>query len=42
MPESVRVLGIDPGSRFTGYAIIDVVGTNASVVDLVWCVDGWS
>lgn len=33
MPESVRVLGIDPGSRYTGYAIIDVVGTNACVVE---------
>jgi crossover junction endodeoxyribonuclease RuvC len=33
MPESVRVLGIDPGSRHTGYAIIDVVGTNACVVE---------
>lgn len=33
MPESVRVLGIDPGSRYTGYAIIDVVGTHASVVE---------
>lgn len=33
MPESVRVLGIDPGSRYTGYAIIDVVGTNPCVVE---------
>ena len=32
MPESVRVLGIDPGSRYTGYAIVDVVGSNARVV----------
>ncbi len=32
MPESVRVLGIDPGSRYTGYAILDVVGSTAHVV----------
>jgi crossover junction endodeoxyribonuclease RuvC len=32
MPESVRILGIDPGSRFTGYAVIDVVGVDVSVV----------
>jgi crossover junction endodeoxyribonuclease RuvC len=33
MPESVRILGIDPGSRYTGYAVIDVVGNNAGVVE---------
>lgn len=33
MPESVRILGIDPGSRYTGYAVIDVAGTDAQVVE---------
>ncbi len=33
MPETVRILGVDPGSRYTGYAIIDVVGNNAGVVE---------
>lgn len=33
MPEAVRILGIDPGSRNTGYAIIDAVGDGARVVD---------
>ncbi len=33
MPEPVRILGIDPGSRYTGYAVIDVVGNNVAVVD---------
>ena len=33
MPDSVRILGIDPGSRFTGYGVVDVVGSNAEVVD---------
>jgi crossover junction endodeoxyribonuclease RuvC len=28
-----RILGIDPGSRITGYGIIDVEGDRASVVD---------
>ncbi len=32
MSESVRILGIDPGSRFTGYAVIDVVGADVGVV----------
>lgn len=32
MPETVRIFGIDPGSRHTGYAIIDVAGNRASVV----------
>ena len=32
MPESVRILGIDPGSRFTGYAVIDVFGADVNVV----------
>lgn len=33
MPEPVRILGIDPGSRCTGYAIIDAVGDNVGVVE---------
>ena len=33
MPESVRILGIDPGSRYTGYALIDVVGATPRVVE---------
>ena len=32
MPEPVRILGIDPGSRRTGYAVIDAVGDDAGVV----------
>ena len=28
----MRILGIDPGSRFTGYGIIDVEGDRATVV----------
>ena len=32
--ESVRILGIDPGSRATGYAILDGAGDNGVVVDL--------
>ncbi|HQU15991.1 MAG: crossover junction endodeoxyribonuclease RuvC [Gammaproteobacteria bacterium] len=28
----VRILGIDPGSRITGYGVIDVVGTRACYV----------
>ena len=32
MPEPVRILGIDPGSRFTGYAVIDVFGADVNVV----------
>lgn len=32
MPETVRILGIDPGSRHTGYAIIDVSGSRARAV----------
>ena len=32
MPEAVRILGIDPGSRFTGYAVIDVFGADVNVV----------
>ena len=32
MPDSVRILGIDPGSRFTGYAVLDAAGANAGVV----------
>ena len=32
MPDSVRILGIDPGSRCTGYAVIDVFGTDVNVV----------
>lgn len=33
MPDSVRILGIDPGSRYTGYAVLDAVGSDAGVVD---------
>lgn len=33
MADSVRILGIDPGSRFTGYAVIDAVGAEAGVVE---------
>jgi crossover junction endodeoxyribonuclease RuvC len=33
MPEPVRILGIDPGSRYTGYAVIDVVGSKPRVVE---------
>ena len=33
MPDPIRILGIDPGSRFTGYAVIDAVGNNAGVID---------
>lgn len=32
MSDSVRILGIDPGSRFTGYAVIDAVGADVGVV----------
>ena len=32
MPDSVRILGIDPGSRCTGYAVIDVFGSDLNVV----------
>jgi len=32
--ESVRILGIDPGSRATGYAILDGSGDSGVVVDL--------
>lgn len=32
MADTVRILGIDPGSRRTGYAIIDVAGSRARVV----------
>ncbi len=28
----MRILGIDPGSRFTGFGIIDVQGDNATLV----------
>jgi len=33
MAESVRILGIDPGSRATGYAVIDVVGSTPHIVE---------
>ena len=33
MADTVRILGIDPGSRYTGYAVIDTVGGNATVVE---------
>ena len=29
----MRILGIDPGSRITGYGIVDVTGTNVRYVD---------
>lgn len=32
-PDSVRILGIDPGSNATGYAVIDAVGDAAAVVE---------
>ena len=32
MPDSVRILGIDPGSRCTGYGVIDVFGSDLYVV----------
>lgn len=39
---SVRILGIDPGSRFTGYGIIEVRGTRSDCVahGRVVCGDG--
>ena len=33
MSDAVRILGIDPGSRLTGYAVIDSLGSNAGVVE---------
>ena len=33
MSDAVRILGIDPGSRYTGYAVIDSRGADAGVVD---------
>ena len=33
MAEPVRILGIDPGSRVTGYAFLDAVGGSVGVVD---------
>jgi len=33
MPDSVRILGIDPGSRCTGYAVLDATGAHGGVVD---------
>lgn len=33
MAQPVRILGIDPGSRYTGYAVIDVVGSDPRVVE---------
>jgi crossover junction endodeoxyribonuclease RuvC len=32
--EAVRILGIDPGSRATGFAILDGAGDKGTVVDL--------
>lgn len=32
MIRTIRILGIDPGSRLTGYGIIDVVGSKLQVV----------
>ena len=31
--EKIRVLGIDPGLNITGYAVLDLVGINASIVE---------
>lgn len=31
-PDEIRVLGIDPGSRLTGFGVIDCVGDTASYV----------
>lgn len=33
MREVVRILGIDPGSRLTGYGIVDTQGTHIKFVD---------
>lgn len=32
MADSVRILGIDPGSRLTGYGVVDVTGRNVAYV----------
>ena len=32
MTETRRILGIDPGSRYTGFGIVDLVGDRASYV----------
>ena len=32
MRQAVRILGIDPGSRLTGYGVIDVQGTEIAIV----------
>ncbi|NNE33633.1 MAG: crossover junction endodeoxyribonuclease RuvC [Rhodothermales bacterium] len=35
------VLGVDPGSRFTGYGVVDVVGSRSTVIDYgVFALDG--
>lgn len=33
-PDAVRVLGVDPGSRATGYAVVDDDGDPATLLDL--------
>lgn len=33
MRAAVRILGIDPGSRLTGYGIVDSIGTKVELVD---------
>ena len=33
MRAAVRILGIDPGSRLTGYGIVDSIGTSIELVD---------
>ena len=33
MKETIRILGIDPGSRITGYGFIDVCGSQTVLVD---------
>ncbi|HSG64348.1 MAG TPA: crossover junction endodeoxyribonuclease RuvC [Gammaproteobacteria bacterium] len=33
MRAAVRILGIDPGSRLTGYGIVDCIGTSIELID---------
>lgn len=41
-PPSTRILGIDPGSRITGFGVIDVCGMDAKFVEAgtIRCKDG--
>ena len=32
MTETRRILGIDPGSRYTGFGVVDLVGDQANYV----------